>query len=193
MRLKATVDTRRGDAQLDALQRRIVEVAIPRALRTLAEQAQTAGFREVNALYRVSPRTMEGYATLIVEEAAAEIRVKGKGFPLSLFNPVQTRLGVVVTLKGKRTLLEHTFMPARFGGRRVFGRGRYGRTFQFERGRRSKRSDGQWTELPINQLYTFGPADAFGNRSVTRAMDERIDEQAPKVLARELAAVKRGF
>src|SRR4051812_34772098 len=131
MKLLPTFNASKGHAQLDAFLNDIKTRAIPRAVNTLLDQAQTAGFREISSTYDIPAGTMSGYAetrSATAQEPSGRIVVKGKGFPLSLFSPVQTKLGVSVKIKGKRQLIEHTFMPAKFGGRRVFGRGRYGRT-----------------------------------------------------------------
>ena len=127
------------------------------------------------------------------DDLEASITVKGRGFPLSEFRPVQTAKGVSVVIKGKRITIPHTFMVRRFG-QHVFARGAYG-------GKGLRKATGETfgrftygrTRLPINELYTFAPPDAFSNPEVVQAMDDRVEQQAAAALEREVAAVARGF
>lgn len=197
MRLKTRDNLPEVEADLDALRDRILSVAAPRAINTLQDQAQTAGFREIKQVYDIAPATMDKYTTVKLARAGeleASITVKGRGFPLSTFKPVQNRTGVAVTIKGKRVTIPHAFMVARFG-QHVFARGAYGGKgkgvrptgetfgrFVFGRGR-----------LPINELWTFSPPDCLANPNVKDAMDAKVEESAPKQLKRELSAIARGF
>jgi len=196
MRMSAQCDTRPGFAQLDALRASIDDVAKPRTLNTLADQAETAGFRKIGQVYDIPARTMQRYASRRDARAGdleASITVKGRGFPLSEFRPKQTARGVSVVIKGRRIVIPHTFMVRRFG-QHVFARGAYG-------GKGLSRATGESfgrfaygrTRLPINELYTFAPPDAWSNPEVVDAINARVDEQAGKVLQREIAAVSRGF
>jgi hypothetical protein len=46
--------------------------------------------------------------------------------------------------------------------------------------------------LPINELYTVAPPDAFSNPEAVDAMNDRVAEQEPKVIAQEIRfAAKR--
>ena len=78
---------------------------------------------------------------------------------------------------------QHVFVRGGYGGKggvkptgQSFGR------FVFGKGR-----------LPINELYSFAPPDTLNNVDVRRVMDDRIEQQAPAILKRELSAVARGF
>lgn len=171
-------------------------VAAPRALNALLPMARTAGLRKIADLYQIGPRTSEAWVSVKLATSGdlkATITVKGRGFPLSVFKPIQTPAGVSVLIKGKRFTIPHTFLVKRFG-LHVFARGAYsgksgglrstGETFgRFVYGK---------GRLPIQELYSFGPAEAFANADVTQAMLDRVEEQAPKVIAREVAAVRRG-
>ena len=42
-------------------------------------------------------------------------------------------------------------------------------------------------------IWSFAPPDALNNQQVQDAMDARVEEQGAKVLAREIAAARRGF
>lgn len=183
--------------QLDDLADQIQSVATVRALNTLRDQAEVAGFRKVNDEYDVKASTMEQYATLKPASSSdleSSITVKGRGFPLSAFNPVQTREGVSVSIKHRRFTIPHAFMVGRFG-LHVFARGAYGGKskgirptgesfgrFVFGKGR-----------LPISELWTMGPTECFSNEDVTQAMQDRVDQQASAVFAREIKAVARGY
>lgn len=210
IRVRSNIDEvfRQLDADLEAMQ----TIGAPRALNVLQGQATVVGYRKIAEVYGVGPRTIEKYASVQLASAndpTATVTVKGKGFPLGLFNPIPTPRGVSVRIKGVRHLYPGTFLATVTSGEGahvgVFGRGAYGgkgitkRTgnigrFVFGRGRRVKRPN-KWgiSELPINELYTFSPPDTFANDEVVDPMLDRIEEQAPKVFAREFAAVRRGF
>ena len=174
----------------------IQAVAVPRALNALRDQAQTAGLREIAKVYEIGPRTMERYVSVkpaTSGDAQTEITVKGRGFPLNVFKPVKTATGVSVSIKGRRITVPHSFVVKKFGGH-VFARGSYGGKYG---GQASGESFGQFqfgrSRLPISQLWSFAPPDCLANRAVQDAMDSRVEEQAVKVLAREIAAARRGF
>jgi hypothetical protein len=193
MRLSARTNVDEVFADIDAFVERAQTIAIPRAINKLADQAQVAGLRAINEIYAIGPRTMEKYVTVRYAGNArfeATLTAKGAGFPIYVFNPRQTRAGVSVVIKGKRVILLHAFiarMPSGHVG--VFARGAYGGKsakrliaagkgtsgFQFGRGR-----------LPVNELYTLSPPDAFGNEDVTQAMNDRIEQQAANVLKQEI-------
>lgn len=194
--LRMTAKLEQGFRQLDDFAARIRAIAVPRALNTLNAQGHTAAERAIADEYKVSAKTMAPYTTTqaaTTSNLEASVTVKGKGFPLSAFKPVQTTNGVAVTIKGKRLVIPHAFMIARFG-QHVFARGAYGGKgnvkptgetfgrFVYGRGR-----------LPISELFTFGPAEAAGNPRVADAYNDRVEEQAAAVLAREIKAVARGF
>lgn len=196
MRLKITDNASQFEAQMDAFRDAVLQVAVPRAANTLRDQAQTAGFRQIAQTYGISANTMAQYASSKVASAndpQAGITVKGKGFPLSTFKPVQTATGVRVTVKGRTFTVPHAFIVARFGGN-VFARGSYGGKYG---GKQSGESFGRFlfnrSRLPISKLLSFAPPDCLDNQAVRDAMDARMDEQAGKVLAREIAAARRGF
>lgn len=171
--------------------------AVPRAVNRLAEMAQTAGLRAVNEEYRIGPRAFERYLTMRLArdgEFEASIRSKGGGLPLQLFAPRQVRAGVSVMVKGRRVIVPHAFIARMKSGRvGVFARGAYG-------GRGLKRSTGQSfgrfafgrSRLPINELFTFGPAEAWSSERVVGAMSDRVQDQLDKVMRRELAFALRG-
>ena len=184
-------------ADLSRFVRDVQTKATLRAVNKLIDQAETAGLRQVAEIYQVGPRTMEQYASVTLATASnpeASIKVKGRGFPLQVFKPIQTKAGVTALVKGKRVLFRHAFMVKRFGTH-VFARGGYGGKgsgfkgtgqsqgrFQFGRGR-----------LPIQELFSFGPVEAFSNKDVTQAMMDRVEDQMQSVMAREIEAVRRGF
>ncbi len=185
--------------KLDAWASSVVEVAAPRALNKLLDQAQVAGLRKVNDIYRIGPRTFEKYARVsfaVPGQLEASITVRGAGFPLYLFNPRQVRGkggGVRVTLKGRSVFIPHAFIAKmRSGHVGVFARGAYGGKgknvstgesfgkFQFGRKRYS-----------INELFTFSAPGAFSNPDVTEAMNERVFEQYGSVINQEIRFASR--
>lgn len=197
LKVRTNLDEVLGD--LDRYVQTISAKAVPRALNKLADQARTAGLRAVNDEYQIGPRAFEKYvvaklaSTLDLE---ASLTVKGLGLPLHLFDPRQTKAGVSVRIKRRRVIIPHAFLARMKSGRvGVFARGAYGGKsgklkpsgkrfgrFLFGRGR-----------LPINELFTFGPAEAFGSEKVSEAMAKRIEEQQSKVLAQEIRAAAQGI
>jgi len=183
-------------ADLDGYVDDVVNVAAPRALNRMRDQAKTAGFRKLADVYDIGPRTMDKYARVTFADRRsliASINVKGAGFPLYAFDARQTRQGVTVKVKGKRVLISHAFlatMPSGHVG--VFARGAYGASFKFGgKGRRITKPRAKRTELPIRELFTFGPSKAFANPDVVDAMQTRVDEQAGPVLRQEIRFAAR--
>jgi hypothetical protein len=173
---------------LDAFVASAQNVAVPRALNTLRDQAQVAGLRKISEVYQIGPRTTERYLSITLASPSspeASINVKGRGFPLSEMKPL---------IKGKRVLIPHAFMVKRFG-LHVFARGAYGGKSKGTRptGERFGRFVFGKGRLPMSELFTFGPAEMLANQDVTDAMQDRIEEQAPVIIAREISAVRRGF
>lgn len=185
--------------KIDAWADSVVNVAGPRALNRLIDQAQVAGLRKVNDIYRIGPRTFEKYARVALAttgELKASIIVKGSGFPLYLFNPRQVRGkggGVRVQLKGRSVFIPHAFIAKmRSGHVGVFARGAYGGKgknvptgesfgkFQFGKKRYS-----------INELFTFSAPGAFSNPDVTDAMNDRVFEQYGAVMNNEIRFASR--
>lgn len=194
------------EQQIDAFASGL-SVVKPRILNKLQDQALTAGLREVADVYDVGPQTMRKYVTLRLANGSdleSTITVKGKGFPLILFGARQLRNGVSVKIKGKRIVIPHAFITTMPNGHQgVFARGAYGgkglttKTGSFGRfifGRRIRvtKPYAKRTELPVNELYTFAPPDAFSNPLTIAAMDDRVEEQGPKVAAQELRFARLG-
>lgn len=193
MRLSTSTNIDQVFADMDDYVRDAVQVAIPRALSKLADQAETAGLRKVNEIYRIGPRTFEQYVSVTPVRGAGtgfelSINTKGKGLPLYLFSPRQTKQGVTVSVKGRRFLIPHAFLARmKTGHIGVFARGAYG-------GRGAQRITGEnfgkfvfgRSRLPINEFYTFSPPEAMSNAQVVDAMQARVDEQSGKVIAQEI-------
>ena len=197
-------------AALDRELSKVNGIAIPRALNELRDQAQVAGLRKISELYQVGPRITEKYVSLKFAtplDLEATITVKGAGFPMSAFQPRRLRNGVSVLIKGKRIMIPGAFLATMKNGHQgVFARGAYGGKsrrkltltgsfgrFKFGRGERVKRAN-RWgsTELPINELFTFAPADTLADADVTAAMQDRVDEQAAKVIERNIRYARGG-
>lgn len=204
MRLRATTNASEVLRDLDRYADAITRRAVPRAANRLAEQAQTAGLREVSAIYGIGPRSFEKYVTtrLAAEgEFQASITAKGRGLPLYPFAARQVAKGVSVRIKGRRFVVPHAFIATMRSGRvGVFARGAYGGQgitkptgerfgrFVFGSSYRGRRARSQ---LPINELYTFGPPEAFANPRVVQAMSDRVQDQIDKVMRREIAFALR--
>lgn len=178
--------------QMDREVEAIRAVAMPRALNKLRDQASVAGLRVVADLYGIGPRTFEKFVTFklaTTADAEALITVKGKGLPMYLFKPKQTKKGVVVLIKGRSHLVEHGFIARMKSGHvGVFARGAYG-----GKGKRFHATGGGFgrflyssTRLSINEFYTFAAPDALGSRQAIEAMTDRIDSQADSVIRAEI-------
>ena len=213
-RLSVKVDTKGMERFLDDASRAIL-LASTRTANRLIERAKTSGFREVARVYGIGPRDFEQYARVTLArdgEVVAEITVSGRGLPVFHFQPRQTRKGVTVKIKGRRILIPHAFIARTASGHiGVFARGAYGgkglganqrsgQTFgRFVFGRGSKKVRGfrpgrgaKRSGLPINEIYTFAPPDAFSSEQVVEAMEARVDEDFDKVMRGELRFALRG-
>lgn len=195
--------------EMDAFADDAEKLALPRALNRLRDQAQVAGLRRIAEVYDIGPRTSEKYLSIklaSIAELRASITAKGAGFPLYVMAPRKTPRGISVKVKGRRFVIPGTFLATMPNGHvGVFGRGAYagkggtalrethsfGR-FVFGKGRRVRKPGRRGTsELPINELYTFGPAETLSNQDVTEAMNDRVDEQYGKVIAAEIRFARR--
>lgn len=214
MRLDIKVDLSRFEARIDELRDHVL-TARTRTANTLIARAKTAGFREVSRVYGIGPRAFEQYATIRLArhgEPEAVISVRGAGLPMYHFQPRQTQRGVSVRIKGRRVLVPHAFLARMANGHvGVFARGAYGgkgaagRTtgesfgrFAYISGSRrvkGKRKGGKgqrWSGLPINELYTFAPPDAFASDSVDKIMMDTVQDNLDKVMRHELRFALRG-
>jgi hypothetical protein len=211
LKVKTTNNLPEVLAKLDRIEASIRDAALPIALNKLGPQARTVGVRKVADIYGIGARDLTPY--LDVRQASTGalewvLTVKGKGLPLSLFKPRQTRKGVSVTIKGRRIVIPHSFLKAIRGNLQVWARGTYGAEVSGTRsGKRRKRGIRERTgqsafqstgeafgrfafgrnRFPISLLRSTTPPAAISNRDVIAAMNDRIREQAPKVL---LAAIK---
>lgn len=186
--------------KLDGWAGMVQGLALPRAANKLIDQAQTAGFRKVNDIYRIGPRTFEKYARVALASngnPTASITVKGAGFPLYLFNPRQVRGkggGVRVTLKGRTFLIPHAFIARMKSGHvGIFARGAYGgKGKQSFTGEAFGRFQFGKRRYSINELFTFSAPGAFSHPEVTQAMNDRVEEQYGKVINAEIRFASRG-
>lgn len=204
--LRARTNADEVFAKLDAWTADVVNIAAPRAVNRLADQARTAGLREISNVYRIGPRTFEKYVEVRLAqsgELVATLTCKGSGLPLYLFQPRQVRGkggGVSVAIKGRRVLIPHAFIesqkgkPIKFksGHRGVFARGAYGgKGKNVFTGETSGRFHFGRERYSVNELFTFSPPGAFSNPRVTDAMNDRVLEQADKVFAQEVRFASR--
>jgi hypothetical protein len=169
----------------------ITNVAAPRALNKLNDQGQTAAFRKAADVYRIPVRKLAQYASVKPArpgDLRVELTVKGNGFPLIDLGARQTKRGVSVPIKGRRQVFPGTFIARMPNGHvGVFARGAYGGKGVI---RASGGAIGRFVlgrdRLPINQLYTFSPAEMARNEATRNAYDARVAEQSSKVLAQEV-------
>jgi hypothetical protein len=207
-------------ASLDDWRDEIVSVAVPRALNTLANQADVAIRRKIRDIYGISTADLAPYFNVklaSIDDPQAAIEAQGKGFPLKFFKPVRTAHGTAVTIKGRVVEFAHAFRAsAGLDTTQVFARGRYGvgapEAPRQRRGRRKAglqapsggsvfRASGEAVgrfqyglgRHPITLLRSSSAPDALSNQEVIDAGNARVEEQAAKVLAREIAAARRGY
>lgn len=95
-------------------------------------------------------------------------------------------------IKGKCVVIPHTFIAKMPNGDvGVFARGTNGATFRFGKGRHRNKPRAERTELPIHEPYSFASSDAFSNLEIVEAMQDRVAEQMPKVIAQEIRFAAR--
>lgn len=207
MRLKVSTNVDDVLLALDRFVAATQDVAATRAANKLMDQAATEGLSVASKVYGLSTRKLNDYLVRKYAsrgERVASLAIRGKGLPLSLFNPRPASIGgarrlkgVTVTIKGRTVLIPHSFMAQMASGHvGVFARGAYGgkgakaltRTgesfggaFVFGRGR-----------LPINELFTVSAPIIFRNDSVVTAMLARVREQALRVYSAELRFARGG-
>jgi hypothetical protein len=206
------VNTDDAFAKLDAYAEAVRNVALPDALNRLGEQARVAGEREIRKTYGLTIAQFSKYISVTPALRGGKleytIAATGKGFPLLLFKPIQTRHGVSVVLKGRRVVVPHAFIQTVGGNQQVWARGTYyaaasgtGTTGKGA-GKRRKRGIREATgrsafeatgerwgrfafgrhHFPISLLRTTTPPSALMAPEVVRAMSDRIEEQMGKVI-----------
>ena len=188
---------------LDAHVSMIKAQAMPATINELIDRSETAGLRAVAKEYGIPQGQFRKYLRKRktgtgARSVEASVSAFGIALPLYLFQPRQTKRGVSVKVKQKRFVIPHTFIARMRSGRiGVFARGAYGAKglvgvsltgesfgrFVFAKGRRRRSSK---NTLPINELYTFGPAEAWNNEIVIVAMSDKADEDFGKVLKQQI-------
>lgn len=198
MGLRLSIKTNQAQvlSDLDAFAVGVLNVAKPRALNKLAAQAETAGMRKVAEVYGIGPRTFEKYVQVkpaSESDLEADLIVAGKGFPLELFEPRQTKQGVTASVKGHRFLIQHAFIARMASGHvGVFARGAYGGKGKIlATGEAFGRFQFGAKRLSINELFTFAAHDAWAAQEVIDAMDARVEEQQGAIIAHEIEFARR--
>ncbi|MGH8519860.1 MAG: phage tail protein [Gammaproteobacteria bacterium] len=183
-------DIERAVRSLTEIQRAIVPKASARALNKTASQAKTQAAREIRTHYNISTRVIGRHIELSRATPAtlvAALKATGDKLPVIAFQARQTKRGVTVQIKrGRRRLIPHAFIATlRSGHKGVFARGKYqGRSFVH----RSKRvRPYPKPDLPIAELHTVGVPQGFSNRVVLEALERKIRERFPPLLAHEIA------
>lgn len=215
-RLKLSTNIDELLAQMDALERRIVDVAVPRTLNRLATVAKTECVKAVGEVYGVnrSVGAYFGVRLASIDDRTSAVTGTGKGWPLTLFPHVDDRRpggGVIVTIKGRAIRFPHSFLKSIGGNLQVWARGSYRGAFERAgtggntRGVKGNRATFVPTgerfgklaygrrRFPITLLRSASAPDAISNGAVQDAMSKRIEDEAPAVLARNLKAAARGF
>lgn len=177
--IRADVD--RAVRSLNTLQRNVIPTATSRALNKTAAQAKTQAAREIKQRYNIGTRFLGRQISVTranKSSLTAIVRPLGRKFPVLAFQAKQTPAGVRVQIKrGSPKVIAHAFIATtRSGHKGVFARGYYqGRTFVHRKPR-----------LPITELFTVGVPQAFGARVVIEALQRKIKERFPTILAHEI-------
>jgi Prophage minor tail protein Z (GPZ) len=177
--IRADVD--RAVRSLTELQRTVIPAATARALNKTAAQAKTQAGREIRQRYNIGTRFLGRQISVIratKTSLMAIVRPLGRKFPVYAFQARQTRAGVRVQIKrGAPKVIAHAFIArTRSGHVGVFARGVYaGRSFLHQRPR-----------LPITELYTVGVPQAFGAKVVIEALERKVKQRFPDLLAHEI-------
>ena len=182
-------DIERAVRSLTEVQRKIVPTASSRALNKTAAQAKTQAARAIRDQYNISSRLIGRHIRLHRSTPAtltASVSAEGEKLPVVAFGARQTKRGVTVQIKrGARRLIRSAFLATlRSGHRGVFARGHYsGRGFV----RRTRRvRPYPKPDLPITELFTVGVPQGFSNRLVLEALERKVREKFPALLAHEI-------
>lgn len=191
--VRADID--RAVGSLTELQRTVIPTATARALNKTAAQAKTQAGREIRDRYNIGTRLI-GRQIKITRATAttltAIVKPFGRRFPTLAFQARQTPAGVRIQIKrGSPKVIAHAFIARlKSGHLGVFARGFYsGRSF-VHRTRRVTRYP--QPDVPITELFTIGVPQAFGSRVVIDALQRKVREKFPAILAHEITfAVSR--
>lgn len=182
-------DIERAIRSLTEVQRAVVPTATARALNKTAAQAKTQAAREIRNQYNISSRVIGRHIHIRRSTPAnltASVSAEGEKLPIVAFSARQTKRGVTAQIKrGARRLIRSAFLATlRSGHRGVFARGRYaGRGFV----RRTRRvRPYPKPDLPITELFTVGVPQGFSNRLVLGALERKVREKFPSLLAHEI-------
>jgi hypothetical protein len=175
--------------------------AVPRALRVLGERERRIAVRGIARVYGLTQAKIDEYITSSLDQSHLEyiIRARGKGLPLMLFNPRQTKQGVRVRIKGRSITIPHAFIGTmRSGHIGVFARGAYGGKSSGSRPLR-RRGDvfGRFVfglgRLPINELFTTGVPVMMRNEDIQSVVISDLEQRAAQEFARQYRDALRGY
>lgn len=182
-------DIERAVRSLTEMQRAVLPTATARALNKTAAQARTQAAREIRNQYNISSRIIARHIHLnraTRSVLTASVTAEGEKLPVVAFGARQTKRGVTAQIKrGARRLIRSAFIATlRSGHRGVFARGQYaGRNFV----RRTRRiRPYPKPDLPISELFTVGVPQGFSNRLVLGALERKVREKFPSILAHEI-------
>jgi hypothetical protein len=208
MRIRAKTNADEVIGDIDRWLGDLADKVAPAVVNELADRAETVGVREVAREYGLTQRDFRKYLRRTRARAGdpeAEIRAIGPALPVGLFSPIPTAKGVSVRIKGKRILIPHAFIQKVKAGDKtyqgVFARGAYGGkgvlylqgesfgrfVFGYSRRKNKKQRKGSGrSRYSINELYTFGPSDAWRNETVVTAMQDRVESEMGKVMQQQI-------
>lgn len=177
----------------------IIRQATARALSRSATSGRVAAIREVQKTYKIRTKFFtksgrRGSGNTSVTPATrtrliSTISTWGKPIPIREFRARQTKRGVSLNIKGKRTLIPHAFfatMPAKgdsTGYRGVFARGLYGKD-GFVHGKK---------RMPITKLVTLSQGVMMSEDTVVDRSLDRIGEIFPSRFKHEIDFIVAGL
>lgn len=153
MEIQVTYDARELSVWLNSVNRKLLTRAVGSALNHTISQVKTQANRLIREEIKLKSKDINNRLVIVRANSSkgawmqlqARMKVSGKPVPLISYGARQTKGGVVVRVKNKRTVLKHAFIARmRSGHQGVFVR----------KGKK---------RLPIQELYSTRVSDVFNN------------------------------
>lgn len=160
----------------------VINKATVRAINRIADQAKTQASKDIREVgYNVKAAVIK--KSISIRRASsgflrAVVKANGRPIPLINFSARQTKQGVSVIVKEGRKLIPGAFIATMANGH----------TGVFERVGHTHRKNrkGQWSGLPIKQLFGPSVPSAFINETVQSSLLAMVREKFPVRFQHEL-------